>query len=210
MRLVEINKTYEAYGLEQLSWYISTFQLKPHHTFLDIGCGVGSGAIHFVKYLDDGKYYGFDKEELAIQICSQELNNRNLSKKNPTLWHTLDFDLEPIDTIDFALAYSVMTHIDSDYCRDLLTKLKAKAHSKTKVVFTYFNTHPLIQSTPTYGLGSTHEHRMTGKEYQYVVYNDSYIEKLCQDIGWKVQFLGPSGPHGHHQEVNHQGILLEL
>ena len=40
--------------------FMKVIGLKPHHEFLDIGCGPLRAGIHFIEYLDKRKYFGFD------------------------------------------------------------------------------------------------------------------------------------------------------
>src|SRR5919201_1815322 len=41
--------------------YLVERGLAPHDYFLDIGCGPLRGGVHFIRYLELGRYYGVDK-----------------------------------------------------------------------------------------------------------------------------------------------------
>jgi len=46
-------------------------ELKPTHTVLDVGCGIGRVAIPLTKFLSEGMYYGFDIVPSAITRCQK-------------------------------------------------------------------------------------------------------------------------------------------
>lgn len=87
--------------------------LRPDHYFLDIGCGSLRGGVHFIRYLEPGHYYGFDRNGENLEAGrTVELPRYGLVDKQPVLEVIDDFDVSRLNqSFDFALAQSVFTHI---------------------------------------------------------------------------------------------------
>ncbi len=93
--------------------YLVKNGLQPEHKFLDVGCGLLRGGIHFISYLDRGNYFGIDRDEKVLETAREvELRVNSLEAKAPTLKLIEDFDFESFGTkFDYALAQSVFTHL---------------------------------------------------------------------------------------------------
>jgi SAM-dependent methyltransferase len=93
--------------------YLAGHGLQPHHYLLDVGCGPLRGGIHFIAYLEAGRYFGVDrKPELIESGRDLELAPRGLLAKNPTLVVMENFDFPSLgQTFDYAIAQSVFTHL---------------------------------------------------------------------------------------------------
>lgn len=87
--------------------------LKPGHKFLDIGCGSLRGGVHFIRYLNEGNYFGVDKEKWLLEAGIKiELPRYGLENKKVTLVQMDDFNFSRLGTkFDYALAQSVFTHL---------------------------------------------------------------------------------------------------
>ena len=133
---------FQTIGDNFIQHFINVGNLDPSETILDIGCGTGRMAIPLMKYLSpSGRYLGFDISEKAIAWCQ-----RTITKQNPNFsFHFANIrnteynpngKLSAIDyrfpcednTIDFAFATSVFTHMRRDevthYIRELHRTLK--------------------------------------------------------------------------------------
>ena len=104
-------KQWEKRGAFQL-FFLKKMGLQPSSNFLDIGCGPIRAGVHFIDFLDKGKYCGVDYNEdfifLAIEICSEEAK---LNQKEPSLSVINDFNFSSsLATFDFAMAFSVLNH----------------------------------------------------------------------------------------------------
>ncbi|MGB7539844.1 MAG: hypothetical protein WBM17_14975 [Anaerolineales bacterium] len=51
--------------------------LLPGHRFLDVGCGCLRGGIHFIQYLNTGKYYVLDINSSLIEAGKTEFASVN-------------------------------------------------------------------------------------------------------------------------------------
>jgi SAM-dependent methyltransferase len=98
-------------GTLQLEFIVSQ-GLEPHHTFLDVGCGCLRAGVHFLKYLDEGKYYGIDAQQWLLDAgLREEVPRYGLSGRTLHLLCGDDFQLENFGVLfDFGIAQSVFTH----------------------------------------------------------------------------------------------------
>ena len=117
--------------------------LRPDHSVLDVGCGVGRTARYLCEYLDDdARYEGFDIMEEMILWCRENITPRfpNFRFTHAPLYNSAykpDAGLPSADrfvfpypdaTFDFAFAHSVFTHLPpsstANYLRELHRVLK--------------------------------------------------------------------------------------
>ena len=76
--------------------------LKPEHRFLDVGCGILRGGIHFIPYLEPGHYYGIDKNRELLNFGRKEMEKAGLQERKPTLVQIEDFGFERLgQTFDY-------------------------------------------------------------------------------------------------------------
>ena len=86
--------------------------LEPNHYLLDAGCGSLRGGVHFVRYLDEGHYFGIDKDKSLLEGGKIELTENFLLEKKPVLQEMSNFEFNLLaQKFDFALAQSVFTHL---------------------------------------------------------------------------------------------------
>ena len=116
--------------------------LKPHHSFLDIGCGVFRGGVRFIPYLDPGGYWGIDKNELLLQIgWDLELKRYGLTDRQPRaqLVCLADFEFERLPArFDYAIAQSLFTHLSLNRVRRCLAKLANSLRPGARLFATIF------------------------------------------------------------------------
>jgi SAM-dependent methyltransferase len=93
--------------------YLVEHGLQPSHYLLDIGCGPLRGGVHYIRYLDRGRYYGVEKDRLKLEAGrDEELPRYGLVDKEPTLVVMENFDFASLgQTFDYAIAQSVFTHL---------------------------------------------------------------------------------------------------
>jgi len=104
--------------------------LKPKHRFLDIGCGSLRGGIHAIRYLNEGNYFGIDKDQQLLDAGGRvELPNYGLESKRVALLQMDDFNFSVFNTqFDYALALSLFTHLSwNDIARCVINVEKVLA-----------------------------------------------------------------------------------
>jgi len=114
---------YDAIGKEFLNYFVNLCELKPQHSVLDIGCGIGRMAMPLTGYLTNGDYFGFDVHRQGINWCIENIS----SKFSNFTFHHVDLYSQsynpqgtvkaaeyifPYDQIfDFVFLTSVFTHM---------------------------------------------------------------------------------------------------
>ncbi|MFD2932547.1 class I SAM-dependent methyltransferase [Spirosoma flavum] len=67
---------FNAIGKEFRQYFIDFCQLKPDHTLLDVGCGIGRMAVPLTTYLSStGMYEGFDPVKKGIDWCQEHITS---------------------------------------------------------------------------------------------------------------------------------------
>lgn len=102
-----------ALGRDTLDYFRRHVGLHPHHTFLDCGCGTGRNGVRIARVLRPHRYYGFDKDPVAIAtFLNYEIPVNDLEDRNVTLNVNAQFDTAwPGVQFDRMLAYSVISHV---------------------------------------------------------------------------------------------------
>jgi len=113
--------------------------LQPHHILLDIGCGALRLGCKAVPYLDPGHYWGTD---LSAELMAR---GRDIELADPArlpaanLIQDNDFTFPGVpDTIDFAIAFAVFTHLPLDHLHSALANIHAKFPRLQAFLFTIF------------------------------------------------------------------------
>jgi SAM-dependent methyltransferase len=93
--------------------YLVERGLEPGHHLLDVGCGPLRAGVHFIRYLEPGRYAGVDiRPELLEAARTVELPRHGLVDKEPQLLASDHFEFGKLGrTFDFAIAQSVFTHL---------------------------------------------------------------------------------------------------
>jgi SAM-dependent methyltransferase len=134
-----IGGLWEKMGRKQFDFLVS-HGLQPHHRLLDIGCGTLRGGHHFIGYLDEGHYAGFDISRAAVAAGQQLLEDKGLTHKKARLWVSVNHDLKFGDVngkYDFLLAQSVFSHLPPDNIRECLAHLNVVMDPGSKFFFTF-------------------------------------------------------------------------
>ena len=94
--------------------------LKPEHYLLDIGCGVLRGGVPIIKYLDEGHYYGAEKNAKRLSEGIKELSEAGQTGKNPHL--TRDYEAINIK-FDYIWSFQVLIHLADEILNNTLSKV---------------------------------------------------------------------------------------
>jgi ubiquinone/menaquinone biosynthesis C-methylase UbiE len=102
---------WEQMGQKQFDYLVEQ-GLRPDHMFLDVGCGSLRGGVHFVRYLEPGRYHGLDIQQPLLDAGRKELAAAGLDPASASLLQDDAFRFGRFGRqFDFALAQSVFTHM---------------------------------------------------------------------------------------------------
>lgn len=112
--------------------------LKPEHTLLDFGCGMGRLAVNAIQYLNDGNYAGIDADERYMNICTDLVKP---IEKSCQLLLNREFAFEKFNmTFNYGMAQSVFTHLSDDQVRRCVAQLCKVMAKGGCFVFSYIET----------------------------------------------------------------------
>jgi SAM-dependent methyltransferase len=169
--------------------YVRDHGLEPHHYFLDVGCGPLRGGLHFIEYLEAGRYFGIDRRSDLLEAGREyELRPRGLLAKQPTLVQMENFDFARLgQKFDYALAQSVYTHLPlNNILRCHVQMEKVLAPGGTFFVTFYENPHgkafldPLEQRPGLW----------TYADEDPFYYPFETFRWVCEGTGLEVEYLG--------------------
>ncbi len=102
-------QTWDARGTYQLA-LLRHLGLEPHHRLIDFGCGPLRSGRYFIRYLESGRYRGYDFNADFIAIARDIVaGDSELRDKEPELTLSKEF-LEFERPADFILLFSVLNH----------------------------------------------------------------------------------------------------
>ena len=162
--------------------------LEPHHRLLDIGCGSLRGGVHFVRYLEAGRYTGIDISAEVLRAGQDLLDREGLDDKGARLIHVTDNSFSELagERFDFLLAQSVLSHLPVAAIGDLFTNVTRvmEPHSRWYATFR-------MADKPT------HTPDRTAFNYPFAT-----LRKLGADRGLEVRMLTPEHyPHPRGQRM---------
>jgi SAM-dependent methyltransferase len=135
----QVGGQWEKIGALQFQFLVDE-GLAPHHHLLDVGCGSLRGGVHFIKYLDDGRYFGIDKSAELLAAGRTELERRELTGKQPTLVQREDFVSADLgQSFDFAVAQSVFTHLTFNTIMRCVAEVDRSLAPGGRFYATFFN-----------------------------------------------------------------------
>lgn len=116
--------------------YLTAAGLKPEHSVLDMGCGIGFTARRFTNYITSGSYDGFDVIRVAIDWASSHISKRcpNFRFKHVDVFsrhYNPHGKIQPAEftfpyessTFDFIFGLSLFTHLLPDASQRYLQEM---------------------------------------------------------------------------------------
>lgn len=178
---------WEEIGKLQFDFLVSR-GLLPQSTLLDVGCGSLRGGIHFVRYLQEGHYWGIEKEEALLKAGREiELPNAELGNKRPHLHLIDDFDLTKLPgrpSFDFVLAQSVFTHLEPQLIKKCLVGVMPWLKSSGTFYATYRESEEVERGKP---------HRWRRDERRGAHYPFAFFSFLADTLGIRAERVGEWG-----------------
>lgn len=153
--------------------------LQPHHVLLDIACGALRAGVHFIPYLDAGNYLGVEKErELVRRGLTKELPADVRAEKRPEIIVSSAFEFDRLSKqADYALAWSLFTHLNTQDLEDCLRKLRAYVG-------------PTHQFYATFGPGESERNARRSHAHAAFHYSPEELEAMGDRNGWSCQYIG--------------------
>ena len=125
-------------GKLQLEFLIA-HGLRPHHRLVDVGCGALRCGVPIVRFLDSSNYYGLDINESLIEAGKRELEKEELTNKHAQLLVNDNFEIHRFGTsFDFAIAQSVLTHLDMNLIIRCFAEVRRVLKGDAKFFATFF------------------------------------------------------------------------
>ncbi|HXH88711.1 MAG TPA: class I SAM-dependent methyltransferase [Gaiellaceae bacterium] len=175
--------------------------LKPHHTFVDIGCGAFRAGVKLVPYLDVGNYYGIDvSPELLDAGYEEEIASAGLAARLPreNVSATATFDVSTFGVaFDYALAQSVFTHLPLSAFDRCLRALRPHMRAGGVVFSTWFvaphRSRRPSRHTQPHGLQTFHDRDPYHASVDVIV-------QATRGAGWVPVWIGDWN-HPRHQQM---------
>jgi SAM-dependent methyltransferase len=164
--------------------------LAPSDALLDVGCGCLRGGVHFVAYLEPGRYYGIDRDAglvragLEIELPRAGLAGRLLAD------HLLVNDAFEASrfgvAFDVAWAQSLFTHLLAADIRRCLEEVARVVRPGGRFYATFFRAgdDPAVPVTHRPGGIVTHP------DLDPYHYRFRDLEALCAGLPWRAADLG--------------------
>lgn len=97
-----------------------------------------TAGVHFVRYLNDGNYYGIDINKGLLKAGKQELRDAGLDK-TVHLHRTADFDASGFGVkFDFGIAMSLITHLAANHILYCFAQMRRVMHKQSRFYVTFF------------------------------------------------------------------------
>jgi len=114
--------------------------LRPDMNLLDVGCGCLRGGLHFIRYLEPGRYHGVDINASLLRAGMLELRHAALDERGATLLQRADFDFQAFEKkFEVAIAVSVFTHLFFNHIARCLHGIKQVLADSGVFYATFFN-----------------------------------------------------------------------
>lgn len=171
--------------------------LRPEHYLLDVGCGSLRGGVHFIRYLEPGRYHGIDRNGERLEAGrTVELPRYGLTEKRPVLERIDDFGVERLGReFDFAFAQSVFTHIPLDAIEQCLRNVGEVLVPGGRFYATY-------NERSAGGPDRVDRSELAYDKDPIFRYDFATLAKLCEGTGLEAERIGDWGhPRGQQMIV---------
>jgi SAM-dependent methyltransferase len=194
----QVGGMFDEIGRLQLE-FLKSQGLAPGDRLLDVGCGCLRGGIHFVSYLDRGKYYGVDlspeliRAGLEIEIPRAGLKGRLAAD------HLLvngDFEAWRFGaTFDVVWAQSVFTHLPGTVIRKCLTEVARCTRAGGRFFATFFE----CGDDPSVPVAQQPGGHTTYPDRDPFHYRFGDLAALADGLPWRATRIGDWGhPRAQH------------
>jgi SAM-dependent methyltransferase len=184
---------WEEVGQLQLD-FLQREGLTPRSTLLDVGCGCLRAGIHFVRFLEPGRYYGIDVNGSLIRAgLDVELPRAGLAGRLSPDHLLVDGSFQCSRfgvAFDYALAQSVFTHLSAPAVGGALRELALCVRPGGRLYATFFEARgqPVPESLVHQRGGVT---SFRDRDPFHFRFRD--LAALCAGLPWNPVYLGDWG-----------------
>lgn len=173
--------------------------LKPEHKLLDIGCGSLRAGVHLIKLLNDGNYFGVEKDKEVLSAGLRiEIPHHHLSAGDFSVVVTDNFDFSVFNTeFDYVLAQSVFTELTQNTLIRCIMNVETVLVRGGRFYATFwenrqgkFNLDPVDHTG-----GATTYFDRASFHYDF----DTFVN-ICKDTSLEVEYIGDWG-HPRDQKM---------
>lgn len=160
--------------------FLKSQGLKPHHYFLDVGCGSLRAGVHLIPYLEAGHYMGLEKEQLLIDAgLNDELPADVRDAKDPQLICSDCFDFSTCrDKADYAIAQSLFSHLRDDLVHMCFANLRSTMAADGSFYATFHEVDSKFESPDK------------ETDYGCFQYTPAQMEEFGTANGWEAHYIG--------------------
>lgn len=130
-------------GRDVFEFLANASALTPRDQVLEIGCGTLRVGLHFIRFLDAGRFHCLEQDELSLMAALRyELPSQGLLYKRPLIVRGGDMDFSKFgDTVMYDLIYAsaAFIHIPDDLVWIGLGRLAGKLKPQTGRIFVSHN-----------------------------------------------------------------------
>lgn len=197
---------FQELGQSYFDFLVNHGGVKPEHKILDIGCGIGRVAFHFIDYLNENaQYEGFDIVKYGPQWCNQkiarkytvftfryvDIYNKEYNKNGKINANEFVFPYES-GFFNFAFASSVFTHMLPDAVFQYLKQIQRILVDDGVFFGSFFILNP---ESEKYMKNSRFNFKRLNENYgvlseenpeEAIAYNESYLKALFQASGFSI------------------------
>lgn len=168
-----ISQRYLDYGKQQVQ-YLKDHGLKPHHRFLDYGCGVLRLAYSLLPYLPKGHYVGVDIASERLEKGRALLTSRGIPEDAYRVFAVRDCKLRELqgEKFDYVWAKSVFTHMPIEDIEEMLISLKPLLNDGAQFFWTF-------AQAPQY----------VRKRMKDFYYPESTLRAVCEKAGYRMEIM---------------------
>lgn len=176
-----VGGAWDEIGSLQFSYLVSE-GLRLGDGLIDVACGALRGGIHFIPYLDFGKYYGIEKEgELIRRGLRHELPPDVREEKSPNFVVSSEFEFSKFEFDKpprFSIAQSLFTHLNREDCVTCLTNLREVVDVGHRFYVT------ILEGDSSQSPKKSHSHRGT------FFYSQAELKAMAEGCGWEFHYVG--------------------
>ena len=167
--------------------------LTPSQFVLDVACGDFSGALNFLRFMEQSRYWGYERQRHLFDAASVELTRAGVDPARGPLQYNDDFDFSSAPyQFDFVLAGSLFVRLPLNQVAQCVAAGLKKLKADGRMYATFYDVDAGRQFEPqarcdafvTYG---------DREPYHYAF---PLLERVCETIGGCAERLNDRTPAG--------------